>query len=58
MGEGILIMKKIAKKFLKYLDELKILTNYLMKIYNLNNINNAIQDLKNKKVLRPIVKLF
>ena len=28
------------------------------KIYNLNNINKAIQDLKNEKVLRPIVKLF
>lgn len=28
------------------------------KLYNLNNINSAIQDLKDEKVLRPIVKLY
>lgn len=40
---------KVIKKFDKLFNE---------KLYSLNNINSAIQDLKDEKVLRPIVKLY
>ena len=51
--------EKNCKKILKILKGVKNYDKlFNEKLYNLNNINSAIQDLKDEKVLRPIVKLY
>lgn len=44
-------MKKIIKKF-KGIDQL-----FFTKEYSLNKINNAIEDMKSGKVIRPLIKM-
>lgn len=56
---GDIDYEKNCKKIFKILNSVKNFDKiFNQKIYSFNNINNAIQDLKNEKVLRPIVKLF
>ena len=51
--------EKNCKKIFKILKDVKNFDKlFNEKLYNLNNINSAIQDLKDEKVLRPIVKLY
>ena len=57
--DGGIDYEKNFKKIFKILKGIKNFDKlFNEKLYNLNNINSAIQDLKDEKVLRPIVKLY
>ena len=43
-------------KYYKILKRLKLLSFLKSKVYKMNQIKNAISDLKNGKIVRPIIK--
>lgn len=54
---GGFVMDRDINRFDKLMKNKKILLNYFVnKVYNLDNINDAVSDLKNRKVLRAILK--